>query len=535
LDVELKESVVLNCSATGLPSPIYWWTKNGEVQYEISSPEYKIGAVEEGDGGLYECLAQNSQGNATRRTVLRVRPSLIDRAAAVNVVRQSESLVLPCSAVGYPKPVITWQKGGVLLTDDSTRSIFVSQSGSLVFARTALSDTGMYRCKATSPAGEITFPTYLHVSEEASSRVSSYGVVEGEKLNLTCSLCESNCTVRWTKDGQSIEKSDRPRLAIENVTALDGGLYRCADDANGGQVETFLVTFQTCPSVSVPSSTNLTVYVSASVVLNLNVIGGSPWSVIWYKEESLVKTGSRILVTSSSLVIQEAELSDAGLYFAHVVSPFCSQKVVFAVSVLDLLGCPQISQTVTENDPVKFICEYRSASPKPDQFDSVVWSRPHLPQTVLAASRYKLTSVATLTISGVSSLDVGEYSCGFQDVPGVHCRWWLAVTSSEANLTSVGAARSTTNEEISLPTAVVAGALLLLGLIVGGVTVGLCMRRRYRSAEKTGTVELRKAAHRATLASVSSSSSTFPIAVWRISSSSPSESPTSAPRTPEPC
>jgi hypothetical protein len=89
--------------------------------------------------------------------------------------------------------------------------------------------------------------------------------------------------------------------------------------------------------------------------------------------------------------------------------------------------------------------------------------------------------------------------------------------------------------EISLPTAVVAGALLLLGLIVGGVTVGLCMRRRYRSAEKTGTVELRKAAHRATLASVSSSSSTFPIAVWRISSSSPSESPTSAPRTPEPC
>ena len=93
-----------------------------------------------------------------------VRPFLTDTASAVNVVGQSESLVLPCSAAGYPKPVITWWKGGVLLTDDPTRAIFVSQSGSLVFTSIDVGDTGMYECEAASPAGNVKFPTYLYVS-----------------------------------------------------------------------------------------------------------------------------------------------------------------------------------------------------------------------------------------------------------------------------------------------------------------------------------------------------------------------------------
>ena len=71
LDVELNESVVFNCSATGSPSPSYWWTKDGGVQYEISSPEYVIPAVQDGDGGVYECLAYNARGNTTLQTVLR--------------------------------------------------------------------------------------------------------------------------------------------------------------------------------------------------------------------------------------------------------------------------------------------------------------------------------------------------------------------------------------------------------------------------------------------------------------------------------
>ena len=66
--------------------------------------------------------------------------------------------------------------------------------------------------------------------------------MEGEKLSLACSLCGSSCTVRWTKDGRSIEQTDQQILTIDNVTALDSGWYRCATDAKDGQVETFLVT-----------------------------------------------------------------------------------------------------------------------------------------------------------------------------------------------------------------------------------------------------------------------------------------------------
>lgn len=71
LDVQVNESVLLNCSSTGMPPPSYWWMKNGEILHEVNWPEFVIPSVQAADGGLYECLAHNKWGNTTVQTVLR--------------------------------------------------------------------------------------------------------------------------------------------------------------------------------------------------------------------------------------------------------------------------------------------------------------------------------------------------------------------------------------------------------------------------------------------------------------------------------
>lgn len=86
----------------------------------------------------------------------------------MNIVGRFESLVLLCSTVGYPRPVVSWRKRGLALFDDRTSGIFVSRSGSLVFTRLDIVDSGMFECEAANPAGSVSFSTYVYVTGKKS-------------------------------------------------------------------------------------------------------------------------------------------------------------------------------------------------------------------------------------------------------------------------------------------------------------------------------------------------------------------------------
>ena len=75
---------VLHCEATGSPSPVYQWIKNGQPLSSTNTSDIAlvIPRIQQSDTGDYRCIASNSHG------------SLLSRAARVNVACKCHLLCL---------------------------------------------------------------------------------------------------------------------------------------------------------------------------------------------------------------------------------------------------------------------------------------------------------------------------------------------------------------------------------------------------------------------------------------------------------
>ena len=62
--VEYGDVLILNCTASGGPDNMLFWYKD-DVLFQSSSNILNITAVSAADGGLYECVVNNTAGNST--------------------------------------------------------------------------------------------------------------------------------------------------------------------------------------------------------------------------------------------------------------------------------------------------------------------------------------------------------------------------------------------------------------------------------------------------------------------------------------
>ena len=64
--VEYGDVLTLNCTASGGPDTLFLWYKDDVLETEnILNNIVNITAVSAADGGLYECLVNNTAGNST--------------------------------------------------------------------------------------------------------------------------------------------------------------------------------------------------------------------------------------------------------------------------------------------------------------------------------------------------------------------------------------------------------------------------------------------------------------------------------------
>ena len=107
-----------------------------------------ISNVRKVDSDFYFCSAVNLLGNVERKTVLVVvsLPVFTVKPPGKVFADIGTSLTLNCSAIGDPRPVISWKRQGkVLPVGRSNRS-----SEALVLRDLKKEDAGNYICVATS-------------------------------------------------------------------------------------------------------------------------------------------------------------------------------------------------------------------------------------------------------------------------------------------------------------------------------------------------------------------------------------------------
>ena len=63
--VEYGDVITLNCTASGGPDNMFFWYKDDVLLQRNNKSILNITAVSAADGGLYECVVNNTAGNST--------------------------------------------------------------------------------------------------------------------------------------------------------------------------------------------------------------------------------------------------------------------------------------------------------------------------------------------------------------------------------------------------------------------------------------------------------------------------------------
>ena len=140
------------CHVTGYPPPVVTWRKlsgklpHERVQYNKSS--LQISNVRKADSDTFFCSAVNLLGTDEKRALLVVvsLPRFTIKPPARVVATKGETLILNCSAIGDPRPVVSWKRYGAQLPVGRN----LQTNGVLVLRNLRINDKGNYLCAATS-------------------------------------------------------------------------------------------------------------------------------------------------------------------------------------------------------------------------------------------------------------------------------------------------------------------------------------------------------------------------------------------------
>jgi len=174
---EYLQDTVIPCSVSHPNKSLtftYTWLKNSVAIKDLKSANDKWEYNELANGslqltkptrelsGLWTCRAAYTDNRASQYVDVDVNywasPYVVPFEKSKNLV-QEEKLSVECSVLGHPKPVISWSKGGVDVTDDGHFKLETADTyneepiehGRLVIQSVDFDDAGEYKCLATSP------------------------------------------------------------------------------------------------------------------------------------------------------------------------------------------------------------------------------------------------------------------------------------------------------------------------------------------------------------------------------------------------
>ncbi|XP_073667498.1 hemicentin-1 isoform X2 [Paramisgurnus dabryanus] len=351
LVVSRLSPVVLGCTASGVPHPTLYWSKdglrlssNGEGYTILPSGPLEITAAQLSHSGHYSCMAKNAAGTAYRQVQLTVHdPPVIQSHPSILDVILNNHVTLPCRATGSPRPTITWQKEGINIFTTGG-GLTVLPNGSLQISKAKVEDSGTYMCVAQNPAGTALGKTKLRVQVPPviTSDIKAYTVALDGSVTLQChSEGFPTPSINWYKDGQPLSESVRQRVLSTGALQIafaqpgDTGRYTCtaANVAGSLSLEMGLIV-QIPPSIRSGES-ELTVVENTQALLTCLAEGVPQPSISWEKDDIPLTdtTGEYTILPTGELLIDAAQPEDSGSYTCVSTNPVGQDSRTISLSV----------------------------------------------------------------------------------------------------------------------------------------------------------------------------------------------------------
>ncbi|XP_005361223.1 carcinoembryonic antigen-related cell adhesion molecule 1-like [Microtus ochrogaster] len=252
-----------------------------------------------------------------------------------------------------------------------------------------------------------------------SIQIRNTTVKELDSVSLNCSSNDTEISIHWLFNGQSLELTDRMKLSLDNRTLSidpvkreDSGKYQCevsnpVSSERSDPIQLDIIVLVTTPSVQV-STTTVKELDSVSLTCSSNDTG---ISIHWlFNGQSLGLTNrTKLSLDNSTLIIDLVRREDAGEYQCEVSNPVSSERSdPIQLAILALLPKPSItsnnSNPMEGEDSVAFTCEPETEN------TSYLWRRNG--QSLSEGDRLKLSEGnRTLTLLSVVRNDTGDYEC----------------------------------------------------------------------------------------------------------------------------
>nr|XP_019943491.1 PREDICTED: immunoglobulin superfamily member 10 [Paralichthys olivaceus] len=455
-------TVEMKCKAEGRPTPMISWILANRTQVRGQKTETERASVSaEGtlviehvsvyDRGLYKCIASNPAGADTatvRLQVVAAPPGITEEKRQQLKVSVSESLWLPCTGKGSPRPAIHWvlHDGAMVHSNRPTQDkrISVYENGTLHINDVISADSGRYECIATSSTGSERRVVTLAVEKQESTPQiveTSQRMTElffGDQLRLNCSatgdpkprimwrLPSKAVVDQWHRMGSRILVLDNGTLIINIVSDKDAGDYLCvARSKSGDDLQLMRVSVSMKPAkiepnpygkTQVPYGNDLKVDCKASGAPKPEISWGLPdGTVVNSALQSDASSGGGrarryTLFDNGTLYLNQVGMSEEGDYTCYAQNQVGKDEMHVHITVVT--AAPRIrptSQTYARVRPggnMRFDCE-ALGEPKP----KILWMLPT--NDVIAASneRYLMHVNGSLDIRDVKLIDAGEYVC----------------------------------------------------------------------------------------------------------------------------
>ncbi|XP_071342074.1 receptor-type tyrosine-protein phosphatase S isoform X4 [Trachinotus anak] len=297
------------CQATGDPKPRVSWNKKGK---KVNSQRIETIEFDEGAGAvlriqplraprdenIYECVAENSEGEITVNAKLSIiREDLlpagfpnIDMGPQLKVVERTRTATMLCAASGNPDPEITWYKD-FLPIDPSASNGRIKQlrSGALQIENSEETDQGKYECVASNVEGvRYSSPANLYVRVRRvpprfSIPPTSQEIMPGGSVNITCVAVGSPMPyVKWMLNSEDLTPEDEMpvgRNVLELNSVRESANYTCVAMSSLGIIEAVAqITVKSLPKP--PGTPVVTETTATSVTITWD--SGNPDPVTYY-------------------------------------------------------------------------------------------------------------------------------------------------------------------------------------------------------------------------------------------------------------
>ncbi|CAN0062839.1 unnamed protein product [Lampetra planeri] len=170
-NIHIGNDLYWSCNATGTPTPLYQWLRNGilleskgRILVSRDDGRLKITSVNMSDEGMYQCVASNEHGEIYSSAQLRVlafAPEFNHSHPTVVQAVRGGSVNIACALHAAPRPSISWGRGTESLPNSSKMTIL--ENGSLAIRDLERSDHGSYTCFAMNSLGKANATVTLQV------------------------------------------------------------------------------------------------------------------------------------------------------------------------------------------------------------------------------------------------------------------------------------------------------------------------------------------------------------------------------------